>query len=378
MTDDLPPDDLELDIVMVRSKSLRRRLAKQQALPTYGETPEQTQKRRTQRIKQLAQTLGFSRLGVARAQALPHDLAHMQAWLQAGMHGAMGWLAQDVEKRCDPQQLVPGAQSVIALALDYNTQQPHTQHLDLQGEDRAWISRYAWGADYHVILERKLKALTDAVRDEFRVELGEQFRGDLAIAGPFKAVKDFRWYVDYGPILERTWAEKAGLGWRGKHSLLIHPQNGSFFFLACIVTSIALDVDEPILDHCGSCTACLDACPTQAIVEPFVVDARLCISHTTIENTSEIPDAERHLVGDMLFGCDICQDVCPWNRFSSPTVEPQFSPRAGNFAPKLSDILTMDQAQFAMQFAQSAVKRRGLAGLQDNARAVLESRATKK
>lgn len=362
---------------MVRSKSLRRRLAKQQALPTYGETPAQTQTRRTLRIKQMALNLGFSRIGVARAQALPQDLAHMQAWISAGMHGAMNWLAQDIEKRCDPQQLVPGAQSVIALALDYDTERPHTQQVDLRGEDRAWLSRYAWGTDYHVILERKLKALTDAVRVEFKLELGEQFRHDSTVRAPFKAVEDFRWYVDYGPVLERTWAEKAGLGWRGKHSLLIHPQSGSFFFLACIVTSIALDVDEPILDHCGTCTACLDACPTQAIVQPFVVDARLCISHTTIENTAEIPEAERHLVGDMLFGCDICQDVCPWNRFSKPTVEPQFSPRHGSFAPKLHDVLAMDQTQFAAQFGQSAVKRRGLTGLQDNARAVLALREPK-
>ncbi len=365
----LDPDDL-----IVRSKSERRRRARARALPTWGETSEQTRARRTQLFRDQALACGFSRVGIARAQALPQAQAQLEAWLAAGRHGSMAWLADDVARRCDPQQVVAGAQSVVLLALDYDSAAAHTRDLPLQAEDRAWLSRYAWGDDYHMVAERRLKQLEVALTARLKPELGEQFRGLGGPVQPFQALRDLRWMVDHGPALEREWAVRAGLGWRGKHSLVVHPRHGSFFFLACLITSIDLDPDPPLTDHCGTCTACLDACPTGAIVAPYVVDARLCISHTTIETDGAIPAAERHLVGDHVFGCDICQDVRPWNRFSQPG-DPAFAPRPGLVAPRLADLLALDTDEFASIFAQNAVKRRGLAGLQDNARAVQEGRS---
>lgn len=366
-----PPQDP--DELVRFSRSERKRRAKLRALPTWGETPQQTLQRRTELVKNLALQHGFSRVGIARAQHLHADEARLHAWLAAGMHASMTWLADEVARRCDPEQVVAGAQSVIVLALDYDSAQPRTRDVELKTTDRAWLSRYAWGEDYHLVMEKRLKKLDLAVTQALKPELGEQFRGPSGPIQPWKAVRDFRYMVDYGPALEREWAVRAGLGWRGKHSLVIHPRHGSFFFLAAIVTSLELQPDEPIGDFCGTCTACLDACPTQAIVQPYVVDARLCISHTTIENPGEIPEAERQLVGDQLFGCDICQDVCPWNRFSQPG-DPLFQPRPGNVAPELHAILQMTETDFAEHFARSAVKRRGLHGLQDNARAVREGR----
>ena len=207
--------------------------------------------------------------------------------------------------------------------------------------------------------------------------MGERFRGPDGPIAPYKALRDLRWMVDYGPTLEREWAVRAGLGWRGKHSLVLHPRHGSFFFLACMITSIDLQPDAMMGDFCGTCTACLDACPTQAIVSPYVVDARLCISHTTIETPGEIPEPQRGLLGDQVFGCDLCQDACPWNRFSQPG-DAVFAPRPGNLAPQVDDLLAMDADAFARQFVQSAVKRRGLAGIQDNARAVRGARSARR
>lgn len=367
--------DADLHVVLSKSERRRRRKAEEaRGQLREHETPQQRQTRHTALVKQLAKEAGFSRVGIATATALGQDEAALRDWLAAGRHGTMTWLADDVERRADPRLLTPGARSVVMLAVDYDSEQPRTGEVDLRGQDRAWISRYAWGTDYHLVLERRLKRLTEAVTRALAAELGQDFRGDGVRAGPFRAVRDFRWYVDHGPVLERAWAVRAGLGWRGKHSLVIHPEHGSFFFLACVVTTLDLQPDVAIVDHCGTCTACLDACPTQAIVAPYVVDARLCIAHTTIEIPGIIPQAERGLVGDQVFGCDICQDACPWNRFSRPSGEPEFEPRPGNLAPRLAEIEAMDSATFQRQFAQSAAKRRGLAGLQDNARAVREGR----
>jgi len=362
------------DACEVLSKSERRRRAKARALPTWRETSAQTRSRRTALVKSLALGAGFSRVGIAPATALVEDRARLQAWVDAGYHASMDWLAESLDRRCDPGSLVAGAQAVVMLALDYDTQAPHTRDLDLRGEDRAWISRYAWGTDYHVVVERQLRTLEAAITRALKPELGETFRGPGGPVGPFRAAQDLRWYVDHGPVLERSLAVQAGLGWRGKHSLVLHPKHGSFFFLACIVTSLGLDVDPPMMDHCGTCTACLDACPTGAIVAPYVVDARKCISHVTIETAGTIAQPERGLVGDHLFGCDLCQDVCPWNRFSQPVSEPAFQPRPGNVGPKLAAIEALDEAAFAERFAQSPLKRRGLVGVQDNAAAVREGR----
>lgn len=359
---------------VVRSKSARRRLTRQQSLPTWGETPDQTRARRTALIRGLTISNGFSRVGIARAQPLPDDQTRLRTWIDAGMHGTMAWLAEDVARRCDPGLVVPGAQSVVVVALDYDSDAPRTADVALAEEGRAWVSRYAWGDDYHVVAEKRLKSLEVAVTAALRPEVGEHFRGPGGPVGPWKAMRDFRWMVDHGPALERTWAERAGLGWRGKHSLLIHPRHGSFFFLAVIITSLDLVPDAPMGDHCGSCTACLDACPTQAIVAPYVVDARKCISHATIEVEGTLPATLRPLLGDHLFGCDICQDVCPWNRFSQPG-DPAFAARPGLVAPPLAEILALDEADFAHKFARSPLKRRGLAGIQDNARAIATGRS---
>lgn len=374
-TADQARDSIVDPLTTVLSKSARRRLDKLLGHPTYGETPAQTQTRRTQRIKALALGVGFSRVGIARVEPLPRDAEALQRWVDAGMHGQMAWLAEDVARRSDPTQVVEGAQSVLVLALDYDSNAPRTRQVDLVGDgspeqQRGWISRYAWGDDYHLVAEKMLRRLEVQVSDFLRLELGDDFRPEGCRKGPWKSVRDFRWYVDHGPVLERAWAERAGLGWRGKHSLIIHPKHGSFFFLACVVTSLALDPDEPLTDHCGTCTACLDACPTSAIVAPYSVDARRCISHTTIEIEGAIPDADRSLPGQMVFGCDICQDVCPWNRFSQPSANPAFAPRPGNLAPLLSELEELDEAQFAERFARSPLKRRGLNGLHDNVRAV--------
>ncbi|MSP93427.1 MAG: tRNA epoxyqueuosine(34) reductase QueG [Myxococcales bacterium] len=375
----MTPDD---DTLVVLSRTERRRRARLRALPTWGETDDATQTRRTALIKQLARSAGFSRVGVAHAQPLDEERARLEAWLAAGMHGDMAWLADDVARRCDPGRVVAGARAVVVLALDYDSAAPHTRDLDLAGSDRGWLSRYAWGTDYHVIMEQRLKALTESVRARLGPELGTDFRGAGQRAGPFRAAGDFRWSVDYGPVLERAWAQRAGLGWQGKHTLLIHPQHGSYFFLATVVTSIPLDADAPAVDQCGSCTACLDACPTGAIVEPWVVDARKCISHATIEAnlppagaSAEGPSAGLQTqVGDHVFGCDLCQESCPWNRFSRPAGEPAFEPRPGNVAPHLAGLAELDAAAFAARFAQSAVKRRGLEGMRFNVEAVRAGR----
>ena len=365
--------DDDPEALIVRSKSERRRLARQ---PWLSETPQQTRARRTALVKKLALELGFSRVGIATAVPLPQDEALLRAWLDAGHHASMAWLAQEVTRRCDPGLVVDGAKSVIVLAVDYDTAHPRTAQVDLAGEDRAWISRFAWGTDYHLVLHRRLRKLEEALTHAWKPELAPDFRGPGVRPGPLRGVRDLRFYVDHGPVLERTWAVRAGLGWRGKHSLVIHPQNGSFFFLACLVTNVELDADAPMTDHCGTCTACIDACPTQAIRAPFVVDARRCISHTTIEQDGTIPEAERGLVGDHVFGCDLCQDVCPWNRFAKPCGEAEFEPRPSLFAPKLADLERLDDLGFAEQFAQSPVKRRGREGLLDNVAAVREGRAS--
>jgi len=359
------------EALIVRSKSERRRL---QRRPWLRETPEQTRARRTALVKNLALELGFSRVGIAAAVPLPGDQLRLQAWLDAGHHAGMAWLAQETTRRCDPGLVVDGAKSVIVLAVDYDTAHPRTAAVRLAGEDRAWISRFAWGTDYHLVLHRRLRRLEEALTHAWRPELAADFRGPGVRPGPLRGVRDLRFYVDHGPVLERTWAVRAGLGWRGKHSLVIHPQHGSFFFLSCMVTSVELEPDSPMTDRCGTCRACIDACPTHAIREPFVVDARRCISHMTIEQDGRIPQQERALVGDHVFGCDLCQDACPWNRFAKPCGQAEFEPRPGLFAPQLAHLDALDEADFTAHFSQSPLKRRGREGLRDNIAAVREGR----
>lgn len=283
----------------------------------------------------------------------------------------MAWMARDPGRRCDPERVVAGAQSVIMLALDYDSQAPRSIEPGVVGPGRGWISRYAWGDDYHDVVEKRLRALTRAVEERLGPTLGHDFRPAGVAPAPFDARRDFRYYVDYGPVTERPWAQEAGLGWQGRHSLLVDPERGSFFFLAAVLTTMQLVADSPQTDHCGSCRACVDACPTGAIVADRVVDARRCISALTIETKGALDPAVGSLIGDHVFGCDICQDVCPFNRFSRPADEPAFAPRLGNVAPQLADLLALDVASFSARFRRSPLKRRKLAGVQDNARAVL-------
>ena len=245
------------------------------------------------------------------------------------------------------------------LAVDYDSDAPTSRDEGVVGPGQGWISRYAWGSDYHDVVEHRLKQLATAIDAHIEADLG----------------RDFRYYVDYGPVLERPWAQEAGLGWQGRHSLLVDPERGSYFFLAAVITTLELTPDTPQTDHCGSCTACVDACPTQAILPGRSVDARRCISTLTIESKGELSAEQRQLLGDHVFGCDICQEVCPFNRFSQPSGEVVFEPRPGNLAPDLGELLALDQVSFSERFRRSPLKRRKFAGVQDNARAVLENQS---
>lgn len=322
-----------------------------------------TPEARTEALRRLATEAGFARVGVAAAHDRPEDRARLQAWLDAGMHGEMAWLARDVRRRSDVREVVPGARSVIVLTVPYDSDTPRTaQALDAAGAGHGWISRYAWGDDYHDVIDKRLRRLARSVEASIVPDLPVDFRGaDMPTTdeAPFDGRRDFRYYVDHGPVLERRWAEEAGVGWQGKHGLIIDPRSGSFFFLALIITTIAFEPDTPATDHCGTCTRCIDACPTDAIVADRVVDARRCISYLTIEQRSALTVEQRAMLHGHVFGCDICQDVCPFNRFSTPSGEAAFEPRAGSVAPSLVDLATLDDAAFRARFRKSPLKRAG-------------------
>jgi len=307
-------------------------------------------------ITERARALGFDLCGVAPVAA-EHlaELAHVPEWLDRGYAGEMQYLHDP--RRADPRQVLAGAHSMIVVALNYNT--PHHPRTPPTADaanpaPRGWISRYAWGDDYHDILREKLNALIA----EMRAQIPE----------PFKA----RAYVDTGPIIERVAAKYAGLGWLGKNTCLIHPQLGSWLFLGVILTTLALDPtlapgQPPPPDFCGTCTRCLEACPTQAFPQPYVLDARRCISYLTIELRGEIPDEFRPHIGNAVIGCDICQDVCPWNR-KAPTAAPAaFEPRERLLSPELEWLASLSQEEFSAVFRKSAVKRAKWRGIVRNA-----------
>ena len=308
---------------------------------------------RSHAIKALGRQLGFDDVGVAPAAAGP-EMDRFNQWLEAGYHGEMTYMFRHRRRRADPNRTVRGVHSVIVAALDYDT--PHPRSIDTPKDPtRAWISRYAWGDDYHEVLEPMLQdwctQLSDAAPDH-----------------------TFMHYVDHGPVLEKVFAARAGLGWQGKHTNIINSSRGSYFFLATILTTLELEPDSPVVDHCGSCTACLDACPTQAFPQPYQLDARKCLSYLNIELEGPIPEPERAHVGEQLYGCDICQDVCPWNRKPEPKGRPEFQPRPGLMNPRLSDIEALTEESFQATFAGSPVERRGLLGLAATARAIRETR----
>jgi epoxyqueuosine reductase len=314
-------------------------------------TTEQTEKRSlTKRIKDRALAEGFDKVGVVRAEALQREEKLLREWLDRGYHGEMQWLAREPEKRADPNKLFAPARSVVVVALNYYT--PH-QHSDEPQTGK--VSRYAWGDDYHNVVGEKLRALLDWIQLEAPAVEGKVC-------------------VDIQPMMDKVWAVRAGLGWIGKHTNLITPEHGSWVFIGELLLNLDLDHDsERVADHCGSCTLCIDACPTGAITEPYVVDSRRCISYATIElRDAEIPAEVSSKLENWFYGCDICQDVCPWNRFEQPTTELAFEPRTGNVSPALGEIMALTPETYAERFRNSAMKRAKLAGLKRNARALLE------
>ncbi|MGD9560719.1 MAG: tRNA epoxyqueuosine(34) reductase QueG [Pyrinomonadaceae bacterium] len=299
------------------------------------------------KIREQARELGIIKVGFAPARELGPEGSELLRWLAHGRQGNMLWMARDPEKRIDPRILFPPAKTVIAAAVNYFT--PH--HHDKPGK----ISRYAWGDDYHDVVKSKLTSLLEWIRAE-------------------EPAADGKVCVDTAPIMDKAWAARAGLGWIGKHSNLITQDHGSWVFLGEILLNLELEYDtEPVADHCGTCTKCIDACPTSAIVEPYVVDSRKCISYATIELRDEKlpPEIAENLDG-WLYGCDICQDVCPWNRFEKPSEERAFQPRNGETSVDLETIAAMEHEEYAERFRCSAIKRAKLAGLKRNASALDE------
>lgn len=303
----------------------------------------------TQKIKEKAREIGFHKIGIARAEDLPEERERLQEWLADGFHADMRWMEREPEKRTNPQILFEGAKSVIVVALNYFT--PH-EHQD--SHEKGKVSRYAWGDDYHDVVKEKLRELLAWIKEE-----QPEAEGKIC--------------VDTAPMMDKVWAQRAGLGWIGKHSNLITRDYGSWVFLGEILLNLELDYDEPeTMDFCGSCTACLDACPTNAIIEPRKVDSNACLSYATIESRAdEIPFNLSENLNGWLYGCDICQDVCPWNRFEKPTQEARFEPRPDNVSPDLQEILELAPEEYAARFRRSAMKRAKLTGLQRNARALL-------
>lgn len=303
----------------------------------------------TERVKSAACALGFNPVGVAAATT-PEHWAFYQQWLAQGFAGQMGYLGRNLERRADPREIVPDAKSILCVGINYL---PQEKEPGPDGEARGRISHYAQGDDYHDVMKTRLFDLLAAIQ-------------------VMEPSAQGRVYVDTGPVLERDFAARAGLGWFGKHTCLIHKNRGSYFFLGEIILNLALDPDTPVPDHCGTCTRCIDACPTDAIVEPYVLDARRCISYLTIELKGAIPRDLRPGIGNWIYGCDICQDVCPWNqKHARPTEEAAFQARENRTAPKLSDLLSLDQAAFSSTFKGSPIKRTKRRGLLRNAAVAL-------
>lgn len=296
-----------------------------------------------QLVKKLALDLGFSFCGISKADFLKEEAPHLEAWLNKGMQGEMSYMENHFDMRLDPRLLVPGAKSVVSFLFNYF---PNPQHSIAAGSLK--VSKYAWGEDYHYVVKDKLKLLMQ--------QLTEQI-GNI----------EGRAFVDSAPVLDKAWAKKSGLGWIGKNANLINKRQGSFFFIAELIIDLELEPDGPVTDHCGTCRACIDACPTEAISEPYVVDGSKCISYFTIELKRELPTEWISKMDGWLFGCDVCQDVCPWNRFSVANNEPRFAPRQQLLNMSSGEWKDLSEEVFAQIAKRSPLKRKGLVGLHRNA-----------
>lgn len=293
-------------------------------------------------IKDLSAKYGFSQVGIAKADHLDEAARNLEQWLAKGYHGTMGYMENHFDLRVDPRKLVPGARSVISFLYNY---MPANDDLSTENHK---IARYAYGRDYHKVIKKKLKQLVTELQDKI---------------GNF----DARCFTDSAPIMEREWAERAGLGWKGKNTLLINTKKGSYYFLAEIICDLELEYEAPISDHCGSCTKCIDACPTDAIApNGYILDASKCISYLTIERKKSLPEELREHMDDWMFGCDICQEICPWNRFSTPHSEPDFTPKEKLVNMKKSDWVEITEEIFDTLFEGSAVRRTKYDGLRRN------------
>ncbi len=292
-------------------------------------------------IKHTSKNLGFDFCGIAKAEFLEEEAPRLEQWLNNHMQGQMGYMENYFDKRLDPTKLVEGARSVITLLYNYYPEE------DLADNNNYKISKYAYGKDYHVVIKNKLKALLETLREEIGYIQGRAF-------------------VDSAPVMERAWAKKSGVGWIGKNSLLLNKYQGSFFFLAELIIDLDLAYDGPVNDYCGTCTRCIDACPTDAIAEPYVVDASKCISYFTIELKDDIPTSFKNTFENWIFGCDICQDVCPWNRHSKPHQEPDFMPNPGLKNMKKTDWEEITEEVFQQVFKNSPLKRTKFDGLKRN------------
>ena len=298
----------------------------------------------TKFIKSEAARLGFLSCGISQAGFLEQEAPRLEAWLKNNAHGQMSYMENHFDKRLDPTLLVDDSKSVISLLLNYYPEETQTQ---ISGEDTYKISKYAYGQDYHFVIKEKLKELLFSIQEN----IGE-------VSG--------RAFVDSAPVLDKAWASKSGLGWIGKNSNLLSKQVGSFFFIAELIVDLDLEYDNSVTDHCGSCTKCIDACPTEAIVAPYVVDGSKCISYFTIELKENIPSEMKGKFDDWAFGCDVCQDVCPWNRFSKPHKEPLFNPHPDLLSMTKKDWEEITEDTFRTVFKNSAVKRTKFDGLKRN------------
>jgi epoxyqueuosine reductase len=296
----------------------------------------------TDKIREEAYRLGFDFIGMAKAERMDEEAHRLEAWLNKGYHGKMSYMENHFDKRIDPRQLVEGAKSVISLTYNYFTE---AQQADT---DSPKISQYAYGIDYHYVVKEKLKNLIDFIQ----TEIGE-------VNG--------RAFVDSAPVLERDWAKRSGVGWVGRNTLLINPKQGSFFFLAELILDLDLVYDNPIKDYCGTCRKCIDACPTEAISpEGYFMDGSKCISYLTIELKEALPIEFHNKMDNWMYGCDVCQDVCPWNRFSKRHNEPQFEPHPDLLTMKKKDWEEITEDVFKEIFKKSAVKRTKFEGLKRN------------